>query len=74
MPRALSTEPEARITEPISPRTISEKYSAGPNLNAIAVSGMAKAAITTVPKQPATKDPTAAAVRAGPARPLRAIW
>jgi hypothetical protein len=31
---ALTSEPEASTTAPIRPRIISEKYSAGPNLNA----------------------------------------
>jgi hypothetical protein len=71
---ALSKEPDASTTAPISPTTISEKYSAGPNLNASSVSGGANAATSTVAKQPATKEPIAAMPSAAPARPRRAIW
>ena len=71
---ALMSEPDARTTAPISPSTISEKYSAGPNSNASSVSGGANAAMTTVATQPAKNDPRPAAASAAPARPLRAIW
>ena len=71
---AFSSEPEARTTAPIRPSTISEKYSAGPNLKASSVSGGANAAMTIVPTQPAKNEPSAAAARAAPARPWRAIW
>jgi hypothetical protein len=74
MPTALSREPDASTTAPISPRIISEKYSAGPNLNATSVKGMANAASTRVPTQPAKKEPRPAAAKAGPARPCLAIW
>jgi hypothetical protein len=71
---AFTMEPDASTTAPIRPSTISEKYSAGPNLKASSVSGGANAAITMVPTQPAKKEPKPAAARAAPARPLRAIW
>ena len=74
MPTALMSEPEAKTTAPIKPNTISEKYSAGPNLKATSVSGAAKAAKIKVPTQPAKKEPKPAAAKAGPARPFRAIW
>ena len=74
MPTALSSEPDASTTAPIRPSTISEKYSAGPNLKATSVSGTAKAASTRVPTQPAKKEPRPAAASAGPALPWRAIW
>ena len=74
MAMALSSEPEASTTAPIRPRTISEKYSAGPNLKANSVSGGANAARISVPTQPAKNEPRPAAASAGPARPLRAIW
>ena len=74
MHTALISEPEASTTAPIKPSTISEKYSAGPNLKATSVSGAAKAAKIKVPTQPAKKEPKPAAAKAGPARPLRAIW
>ncbi len=74
MQMALISEPDARTTAPMRPRTISEKYSAGPNLKASSVNGGANAAITSVPTQPAKKEPRPAAASAGPPRPLRAIW
>ncbi len=74
MAKALMSEPEAKTTAPIKPKIIKEKYSAGPNLNATSVKGAAKAARIKVPTQPAKKEPKPAAAKAGPARPLRAIW
>jgi hypothetical protein len=74
MAMALISEPEASTTAPIMPSTMSEKYSAGPNLNATSASGTAKAASSKVPTQPATKEPSAAVVSATPPRPRRAIW
>ena len=71
---ALMSDPDASTTAPIRPSTISEKYSAGPNLNASSVSGGAKAAMTIVPTQPAKNDPSPATASAAPARPWRAIW
>ena len=74
MPIALTNEPEARTTAPINPKTIREKYSAGPNLKANWESGVAKAAKTSVATQPAKNEPIPAVKRATPARPFRAIW
>ena len=74
MPTALSSEPEASTTAPISPSTMSEKYSAGPKWMAISARGGAKAARISVPAQPAKNEPMPAAASAGPARPARAIW
>src|SRR4029079_12652871 len=71
---AFSSDPDASTTAPIRPSTISEKYSAGPNLKASSVSGGAKAAMTTGPPQPAKNEPSAAVAKAAPARPWRAIW
>ncbi len=71
---AFSSDPEASTTAPIRPSTISEKYSAGPNLNASSVSGGANAAMMIVPTQPAKNEPRPATARAAPARPWRAIW
>ena len=71
---ALISEPYASTTAATRPSTISEKYSAGPNLNASSVSGGAKAAMMTVPTQPAKNEPIAATASAAPARPWRAIW
>ena len=69
MPTAFSKDPEANTTAPTRPRTMSEKYSAGPNLKATSVNGTAKAASTNVPTQPAKNEPMPAAASAGPALP-----
>ena len=74
MQMALTSEPDANTTAPTRPRHISEKYSAGPNWKATSASGGAKAAISSVPTQPAKNDPMAAMASACPARPFRAIW
>ena len=74
MPIALTSEPEASTTAPTRPSTISEKYSAGPNLKASSAIGTAKAASTSVATQPAKKELMPAVASAAPARPLRAIW
>lgn len=74
MAMALSSDPEASTTAPISPSTISEKYSAGPNRNANSDSGVANAASTRVATQPAKNEPSPAVASATPARPRRAIW
>ena len=71
---ALSTEPWARTVAQMRPSTMSEKYSAGPNLSATSASAGAANAMTAVAMQPATNEPMAAMASAGPARPLRAIW
>ena len=70
---ALSSEPCASTTAPISPSTIREKYSAGPNFSASSDSGIETAAMNTVATQPAKKDASAAVASAAPASPLRAI-
>ncbi|MNE18307.1 hypothetical protein D3C80_1113380 [compost metagenome] len=74
MAKAFSSEPLASATEATRPRTISEKYSAGPKLSAIAASGGAATASRMVATVPAKKEPRAAVASAAPARPLRAIW
>ena len=66
-------EPCANAIEETRPTTISEKYSAAPNLSAIAVSGGAKSATRQVATVPAKKEPSAATASAVPARPRRAI-
>ncbi len=71
---ALTSEPLASTTAAISPSTISEKYSAGPNFSATSASGGANAATTSVAKVPAMNEPIAATASAVPARPWRAIW
>ena len=71
---ALISEPCASTTAPIRPSTISEKYSAGPNLSASSDSGIETAAMKTVATQPAKNEARAAVASAAPASPLRAIW
>ena len=71
---ALSSEPLASTTAPISPSTISEKYSAGPNFSATSDNGTATAAIRIVATVPAKNEPSAAMASAAPAWPLSAIW
>ena len=70
---AFTSEPEANTTAPIKPSTINEKYSAGPNLNAISDRGAANAANTKVATQPAKNEPKPAVNNATPARPRLAI-
>ena len=53
---AFKSEPCASTTAPIRPSTISEKYSAGPNLSASADSGSDTAATSTVAHVPAKND------------------
>ena len=77
--------PTARLTRPriaevpstaetvTNARTISEKYSAGPNLSAKFTTGSARNVMPMVPMVPATNEPMAAVARAAPARPRRAI-
>src|SRR4051794_20841022 len=74
MAMAFSKEPCASTTAPMSPSTINEKYSAGPNFSASADSGSDTAATSTVAHVPAKKEPRAAVASAAPAWPLRAIW
>jgi len=73
MASAFRVEPRASAIDASNPSTTSEKYSAGPNRRATRASGGAATASTTVATVPAKKEPSAAAARAGPARPLRAI-
>jgi hypothetical protein len=61
---ALISEPEASTTAPIRPSTISEKYSAGPNLRANSDSGIATVATITVATVPAKNDARAAVASA----------
>jgi hypothetical protein len=67
-------EPWACTVAATSPSTISEKYSAGPNLSATSASGGAATAMSSVATQPAKNEPMAQVASAGPARPWRAIW
>ncbi|MDF3010188.1 MAG: hypothetical protein K0S03_984 [Burkholderiales bacterium] len=71
---ALMSDPCASTVAAIRPKTMSEKYSEGPNLSASSASGGAMVAMMSVATQPAKKEPRAATASAGPARPCRAIW
>ena len=71
---AFSSDPLASTTAASRPSTISEKYSAGPNLSANSASGGANAATTSVATDPAMNEPIAATDSALPAFPRRAIW
>ena len=73
IPMAFRSGPCAITIDAISPRTMREKYSAGPNLRAIVARGGPKAATSNVQMVPAKNDPMAAVARATPARPWRAI-
>src|SRR3546814_18814457 len=68
MQMALGSEPEANTTAPIRPNTMSEKYSAGPNLKDTSASGGAKPASKIVAKQTAKKEPRAAKIGRGAGR------
>ena len=74
MVNALSSEPLASATEATRPKTISEKYSAGPNSSATLASGGANSARITVATEPAKNEPRAAVAKAWPALPFFAIW
>ena len=74
MPSACRSEPWASTIEAISPSTMSEKYSAGPNLSATSASGGENSAITMVDTVPAKNEAMAAVAKARPAWPWRAIW
>ena len=71
---AFSSDPCASTTAPISPSTISEKYSAGPNFSASSDSGIATDATMIVATVPAKNEARAETVSAAPACPFRAIW
>ena len=49
------------------------KYSGGPKRSAWSASQEAATAMPTTPSEPATNEPTAATVRAAPARPFLVI-
>ncbi len=74
MMKPLIMDPLVKKARIVSPRTIKEKYSGGPNwMASLARGGDRKTRIKT-PSVPAMKEPKAAMPRAGPARPFRAIW
>ncbi len=64
--------PESEATAVIA-KSISVKYSAGPNLRAIEERGRANSVRATMPMVPAMNEPMADTARAAPARPLSAI-
>ena len=66
--------PLARKVRIVNPMTTREKYSGGPNCNAIAANGGATNIRPIMPSVPAMKDPKAEIPKAAPALPLRAIW
>ncbi len=66
---AFTSEPCASTTAPIRPSTISEKYSAGPNLSASSDSGSETAATSSVAHVPAKNEASAAVASAVPAWP-----
>ena len=53
--------------------SIRQKYSAGPNFNAIDASGKANSVSATTPMVPAINEPMADTASAAPARPFCAI-
>ena len=67
---ALMSEPCASTVAATRPSTISEKYSAGPNLSASSASGGAATAMSSVATQPAKNEPIAAVASAGPGAAL----
>ncbi len=74
IPTAFMMDPDASTMDPINPKTITEKYSAGPNFRDRSARGMDNTAIISVATHPAKKEPSAAMVSAAPALPCLAIW
>ena len=70
----MTIEPRASAMEAISPRTTSEKYSAGPNFERDAGERRREQDDDDVATVPAKNEPSAAVASAAPARPCRAIW
>ena len=71
---ALQQRAEASTTAPIRPSTMSEKYSAGPNMKATSVSGTAKAAAPGCRRSRRRTLPMPARPAPGRPGPCRAIW
>jgi hypothetical protein len=65
-------EPVSEATAVIA-KSMSVKYSAGPNLSAIDESGIAKSVSATTPIVPAMNEPIAETANAAPALPFFAI-
>jgi hypothetical protein len=74
MVKDFSRERPLRLESRTTPRSVSPKYSAGPNSSAALATSGAKSWRATTLIVPATNDPMAATARAAPARPFRAIW
>ena len=74
MINALVMDFPARPLTAHSPKTIREKYSAGPKRSAKSDRGSDRNTSPISAINPATKEPIAAMARAEPAFPCRAIW
>ena len=72
--KALRIEPPDSRDRSRRPASVIAKYSGGPNWMATSASQLAASMMPITPTVPATNDPTAATVRAAPARPFRVIW
>jgi hypothetical protein len=72
--KALSIEPPTMKIVTTKPRTISEKYSGGPNLRAATTRMGENTFRPMVLRVPATNEANAAMPSAAPARPCLAIW
>jgi hypothetical protein len=70
---ALTVEPRVSVVDAMRPSTTNEKKSAEPNSSAKLASTGANSTTTSVPTVPATNEPIAAAARAAPALPSRAM-
>ena len=85
MPTTPSSKPRNKLVRPrevelpmtaetvVKAKTISAKYSAGPNLSATSTMIGARSVTRIVAIVPATKEPMAQVASAGPARPFFAI-
>ena len=69
----MSGEPPPNWERKMRPKRVKAQYSGAPKARARLARGGAKNIRATMPRVPATNEPTAAMARAAPARPLRAI-
>ena len=86
MPTSPIASPRKRLARPrsvdspstaetvVKARTISAKYSGGPNLSPSSTTSGERKVRPTVAMVPATNEPMALVASAGPARPRLAIW
>ena len=72
--RPRSAEPPSTAETVTKASTISAKNSGGPKLSATSTTSGETKVRATVASVPATNEPMAEVARAGPARPLFAIW